>query len=467
MNSLENSAERISGEFQLRTTVRTSLLAWARFALAPKGHLPAEHHRLMITALERLTHGETRRLLLLMPPGSAKSTYASLLFPAWWMACNPGGSVILASHTASLAAHFGRGVRALANEHRGRLQLEVRDDSRAAGRFATRQGGEFFAVGVNGAVTGRRADLALLDDPIASFLDAESPAGRDRLWNWFCSEFITRLKPQAGLVVTMTRWHRDDLAGRLLQQGTWTTLQLPALAELDDPMRRLPGAALWPDWECRDELLAKQLLLGDRSFAALFQQAPEAETGKLFDLRKLVLCDETPEGETVRAWDLAGTSDTSHDPDWTAGVKLVRTDSGGFVVDDVRRTRVGPGELAALLRGVAELDGVAVTVALPRDPGQAGVYQAQMLTRALSGFHVVSSPETGSKELRARGVASQFSSGNVALRRADWNEAFRGELASFPNGRKDDQVDALSRAFTFLISRAAPAHYSYLPHLGR
>jgi predicted phage terminase large subunit-like protein len=467
MSSLTNSADKINREFQLRATIRCSLLAWTRFALAPKGQQPAEHHRLIITALEALTQGGTRQLMLLMPPGSAKSTYASLLFPVWWMACRPGSSVILASHTASLAAHFGRGVRALMNEHQARLQLEIRDDSRAAGRFATRQGGEFFAVGVNGAVTGRRADLALLDDPIASFLDAESLVARDRLWNWYRAEFITRLKPQAAVVVAMTRWHRDDLAGRLLQQGTWTTLQLPALAEVDDPMQRAPGAALWPEWEGRDALLAKQALLGDRSFAALFQQAPEAEAGKLFELGKLVFCDETPDGQTVRAWDLAGTANTSHDPDWTAGVKLVRTEAGGFVVDDVQRTRIATSELGALLRSVAELDGLGVTVALPRDPGQAGVYQTQMLTRALSGFHVVSSPETGTKEFRARGVASQFSNGNIALRRAEWNEAFRDELASFPHGRKDDQVDALSRAFMVLMSRAEPAHYSFISHLGR
>ncbi len=464
---MENFADKIGREFLLRKDIRTSLLAWAHFALAPKGQVPAAHHRMIITALEALSRGETRRLLVLMPPGSAKSTYASLLFPAWWMACHPGGAIILASHTASLATHFGRGVRSLAQEHTARLQLGIRDDSRAAGRFATHQGGEFFAVGVNGAVTGRRADLALLDDPIASFLDAESVAARDRLWNWYRSEFVTRLKPQACMVVTMTRWHRDDLAARLMQQGTWTTLRLPALAETDDPMNRVPGAALWPDWETREDLLAKQLLLGDPAFASLFQQSPEPESGKLFDMSKLALCDETPIGDAVRAWDLAGTTESAHDPDWTAGVKLVRGADGRFVVDDVCRVRVGSGDLCQLLRGFAERDGLAVTVGLPRDPGQAGLYQVQMLTRELSGYHVVCGLEAGSKALRARGVASQICNGNVALRRAEWNEIFRAELASFPHGRKDDQVDALSRAFTLLTTGGATARYTFVPYLGR
>lgn len=457
----------MSDELILRQKIRSSLADWATFALAARDHAPARHHLLIIAALEALTHGDTKQLMLLLPPGSAKSTYASLLFPAWWMAQNPTASVISASHTASLAESFGRGVRMLISDHSERLDLELRPDARAAGRFATTRGGEYFAIGVHGGVTGRRADLALIDDPVRSFVDAESSAARDRLWNWYRSELVTRLKPNGRVILIMTRWHSDDIAGRLLQQDGWKVLRLPALAELPDPMNRAAGEALWPEWEDREALIAKQTTLGDRCFAALFQQAPLADSGRLFDLSKIQLLDIVPVGTSVRAWDLAGVGGQGGDPDWTAGVKLSQSEQGSFVVEDVRRVRLPATEVAALIRDVAEQDGETVAIGLPRDPGQAGIYQVAMLTRMLAGFRVQSTPEEGPKIVRADPVASQVSAGNLYVRRATWNQIFLEELAAFPHGKKDDQVDALSRAFRMLAVRPQAAHFRSLPFLDR
>jgi predicted phage terminase large subunit-like protein len=405
--------------------------------------------------------------MLLMPPGSAKSTYASLLFPAWWLARHPTTSVITASHTARLAEHFGRGVRTLLSEHAPRLNIRLRHDSRAAGRFLTECGGEYFAIGVHGAVTGRRADLALIDDPIRSRMDAESPAARERLWNWYRTELVTRLKPNAKTVLVMTRWHTDDLAGRLIQQGGWKVLRLPALAESFDPLDREPGEALWPEWEDSQALLEKQATLGERGFAALFQQAPQADSGHLFDLSRIPFVDALPAGVAVRAWDLAGVGEGNGDPDWTAGVKLLRDEAGRYVVEDVCRVRKPSAEINTVVLDVANQDGESVLIALPKDPGQAGLYQISVLTAALAGFRVLSSPETGSKMLRAEGVASQIAVGNVRLKRGSWNTAFLEELSTFPRGKKDDQVDALSRAFAILAASQRSARYTLLPFLGR
>ncbi len=467
MRRLTSFASPVSCEQILRRKIRRSLSAWASFALSLRDHAPARHHHLIIAALEALTHGDTKQLMLLLPPGSAKSTYASLLFPAWWMAQNPTGSVISASHTASLAESFGRGVRMLITDHAARLDLELRPDARAAGRFTTAHGGEYFAIGVHGAVTGRRADLALIDDPVRSFVDAESSSARDRLWNWYRSELVTRLKPNGRVALIMTRWHTDDIAGRLLQQGGWTVLRLPALAEIPDPMNRAAGEALWPEWEDRDALIAKRSTLGDRCFAALFQQGPLADSGRLFDLSKIPILDIVPVGTSVRAWDLAGVGGASGDPDWTAGVRLLRGELGNFVIEDVRRVRLPATEVATLIRDVAQQDGEAVTIGLPRDPGQAGIYQVAMLTRVLAGFRVRSSPEEDSKVVRADPVASQASAGNLYLKRAPWNQIFLEELAAFPHGKKDDQVDALSRAFQMLTMGSQAAHYRSLPFLDR
>jgi predicted phage terminase large subunit-like protein len=405
--------------------------------------------------------------MLLLPPGSAKSTFASLLFPAWWMAGNPGGAVITASHTARLAEQFGRGVRQLITDHGSRLNISMRRDARAAGRFLTDQGGEYYAVGVHGAVTGRRADLALIDDPIKSMVEAGAASARDRLWQWFCYELITRLKPNGRVLLVMNRWHRDDLAGQLISQGGWRIVRLPALAEKSDPMGRAEGDALWPEWEPREALLGKRCVIGERVFAALFQQAPLNSVGSVFRIGELQIADTLPPGDTVRAWDLAAGTDPARNPDWTVGVKLVCDASGGLWVDDVRRVRVPPGELAQFVLATACQDGEHVRVGLPRDPGQAGAYQTLQLTRALAGFTVRCTPEVKSKTERALPVAAQVENGGVKLRRAAWNSAFMDELAAFPDGPKDDQVDALSRAFSMLTSNIRPARFAAISHLSR
>jgi predicted phage terminase large subunit-like protein len=454
-------------ELRLRTNVRASLEAWSRLALLGSGQAPARHHLEIIRALEGVSSGRIERLMLLLPPGSAKSTYASKLFPVWWLVRHPASAVIAACHTARLAEDFGRGVRGLVEQHAVRLGLELRGDARAAGRFVTTRGGEYFAIGVHGAVTGRRADLALVDDPVRSFAEAGSFSAREHLWEWFRSELVTRLKPKGRIVLVMTRWHNDDLAGRLIEQGGWEILRLPALAEAGDPLGREIGAALWPEWEDRTALLEKQALLGERNFAALFQQAPMLDGGQVFDPRKLVVVDTVPEGVAARGWDLAGTAAMGGDPDWTVGVKLVRDAAGAVFVDDVIRFRGVPGEVAARIRAAAEIDGVSVVIGLPQDPGQAGKSQIMFLTQTLAGYRVVASRETGTKEIRARPVSSTVCNGAMRMRRAAWNTVFMDELANFPYGAKDDQVDALSRAFELLLMQSQPAMFKHLPFSAR
>jgi predicted phage terminase large subunit-like protein len=170
---------------------------------------------------------------------------------------------------------------------------------------------------------------------------------------------------------------------------------------------------------------------------------------------------------TVRAWDLAGTEGTEGCPDWTAGVKLSRQENGSFLVEDVLRFRASAGDVPGAVRRCAEADGRQVAIGLPQDPGQAGKAQVSFLAGLLAGFKVVASPETGSKRVRAMGVASQFCNGKIHLRRGAWNTEFLDELASFPHGREDDQVDALSRAFNMMTAPENPARFAYLPHTTR
>ena len=249
-----------------RQAVRTSLTEWARLALSQVGHQPALHHALLLRELEALTRGSIDRLMVLMPPGSAKSTYASVLFPAWWFVQHPSSGVIATSHTADLAEHFGRQVRNLIVEHGPRLGYSLKSDNRSAGRWQISTRGEYFAAGVRGPITGRRADLAIIDDPIKSHAEADSPSYRDHVWNWYRTELMTWLKPGGRVVLIMTRWHEDDLGGRLLasEAAEWRALRLPALAEENDPLGRVPGAPLWPEWEDAAALRRKRSAVGER-----------------------------------------------------------------------------------------------------------------------------------------------------------------------------------------------------------
>jgi predicted phage terminase large subunit-like protein len=398
--------------------------------------------------------------MILMPPGSAKSTYASVVFPVWWFTQHPRSSIISASHSLSLAEHFSRRVRTLILEKQHYLGFSIARDQRAIDAWTTSSGGEYLSVGVRGAITGRRADLVIIDDPIKSQADAESGRQRDHIWDWYKSDVTTRLKPGGKVVLIMTRWHPDDLGGQLLEQSQseWRVVRLPALAETGDPLGRLVGAPLWPEWEDHNALTRKRELIGERAWSALYQQMPLPSGGRLFSIDRISIVQPERNAEaTVRAWDLAATGTTGrNDPDWTVGIKLSRDNTGRYLILDVARIRGTPHQVEELVVSTAHKDGAKVIVAIPEDPGQAGKSQMSYLTRQLAGFHVISSRETGSKATRAMPLASQVEAGNVSVIRAEWGRTLLDEMRDFPWGRKDDQVDALVRAFTTLTTRPRP-----------
>ena len=438
-----------------------TLPQWARVALRPHGHVPAPHHMMLLKQLSQMSLGRVQRLMVLMPPGSGKSVYSSVLFPVWWLLRHHKASVLAASHTAELARHFGRQGRNLIAEHKALLGYGLAGDNRAAHRFQTTVGGEYFAAGLGGPITGRRADLVVIDDPIKSHAEADSSTHREFVWDWYRSELVTRLKPKGRIALIMTRWHQDDLGGRLLASGEdWTVLRLPAIAEDNDPMQRVSGAALWPTWEDAEALERKRVVVGPRVWNALYQQAPVPDGGVLFAPERIGTMAAAPAGlRCVRAWDLAATAAADgRDPDWTAGLKLGRDEGGRVFILDVVRFRGGPHAVAQAIVNTAALDGKSVAVGLPQDPGQAGKQQVAWLAGMLAGYRVVSSPETGAKVTRASPIAAQVDAGNVVMLRAAWNAVFLDELRSFPQGRKDDQVDALARAYGMLsVTAAVPA----------
>jgi predicted phage terminase large subunit-like protein len=406
-----------------------------------------------------------------MPPGSAKSTFGSILFPAYFLGRHKKAQVIATAHTASLADYFGRHVRETLETHGGLLGVRIAEKSRGAARFATVSGGEYFAAGVRGPITGRRADLILIDDPIKSWAEAESQTYRDALYDWYRAELSARLKPRGRIVLMMARWHQDDLAGRLMAgERAWSCLTLPEIAGERDPLGRQPGEVLWPEWQDKAAVESRRLEVGERTFAAMYQQNPRPPEAALFKVDNIKVLTEAPVVmRTIRAWDLAASlPGPGRDPDYTVGLKLGVTAENRLVVLDVVRFQGSPAQVEAKIDATSRLDGAQTVVALPRDPGQAGAAQIAMLSRMLAGFQILASPETGTKEQRAGPAATQVDAGNLAIVAAPWNDSFLSEIRAFPDSRKDDQVDALSRAVNTLATAHVPvARRVSVPLLGR
>lgn len=459
-----------------RRRLMGSLHDWSAFCLAPINQKPQAHHRLLIEKLEAVERGEIPRLMVMMPPGSAKTTYSSLLFPPWFLARKPGRSAILASHTADLAeANSGKIIRTIGEFGPA---VGIQTLSEGVKYWRTNNRGEVKSAGVGGPITGRRADLALIDDPVKSREDAESETYRDKAWNWYWSDLHTRLKPGAGIVLIMTRWHEDDLAGRLLQANAadWHVIKLPAQAVDDDPLGRAPGEFLWSgdvgyDYGglLRDTKATLEKSGAMRDWISLYQQEPRPTDGSIFNTAKIVANPAAPAGgKLVRAWDLAATAQIgTRDPDYTVGALLQKVESGAFIVQDIVRFRGGPDEVEEKIVATATRDGRSTLISLPQDPGQAGKSQVLYLTRKLTGYNVKSHSITGDKATRAAPFASQVNVGNVSIITAPWNRALLDEMAGFPSASHDDQVDALADAFAELIAPPEPARAVRLNFMGR
>jgi predicted phage terminase large subunit-like protein len=293
-------------------------------------------------------------------------------------------------------------------------------------------------------------NCGVIDDPIKGRKDASSELVRDNAWQWFTDDFFSRFADDAGLLIILTRWHVDDPVGRLIERdtaGRIKVLRYPAIAEHDEPHRKA-GDPLFPEHKPLDFLLERKELMSAGNWEALYQQNPTVADGELFKPDRLRVVDAIPHGVTkwCRGWDLAA----SGNGDYTAGVKIGRYPDGQFIIVDVVAAQAETSERDALLVNTATADGYYVTQSVPQDPGQAGKSLAAYIVRALNGYVVHTSTESGDKISRADPVASQINVGNVMMLRGAWNSAFVDELRGFPFAKHDDRVDALSRAFNYL-----------------
>ena len=429
--------------------------ALVAFEASGRRWLPSAHLRLLCRKLVDVAAGRCRRLIVEMPPRHGKSETVSRWFPAWYLRLYPDRRIMLSSYEANYAAHWGEMAK-ISWRDMGPLFGGVSPLMRERSDWWVIQGhgGGMVTAGIGGALTGKGANIGIIDDPVKNAEQAFSKAWREQCWHWYVSTFLTRLEPGGAVILMQTRWHEDDLAGRIQKRepGEWEVLSLPAIAETRDAMGRAPGAALWPARFDLASLEQRKREMGERWFSALYQQRPlPAESA--VDRAWFRIVDALPCAATqrTRAWDLAATA--KKQADYLCGAKLYRCGAVWVIADIVRR-QIGPAHVTPLLRTVAEQDGTGTHVVVEQEPAASGKIAAHNITSALSGFSVRSVNPAGDKLLRATPFLDQCRAGNVVLLRAAWNDVFLDEVSVFPNGEHDDVVDACAHAFNSLCSNA-------------
>lgn len=404
----------------------------------------APHHKASFAAFRALEPG--RCLAVELPIRHGKTELFTIRGAAHAMLQN-GARVLLVSNRQVLAEEFSLSVK-----ERLRLFGIEAGSKDGAATWSTPWGSTLFAVGAGGAVEGRGFTHIFIDDPIRTREAADSQRQRDKLWSWFTDTIWGRREPGCRVVLVMSRWHQDDIIGRIRAGmhhfGLWTFFTLKALAEEDDPLGREPGEPLWPERWSR-EFLETERGENPVNFEARYQANPTPRDGDLFKPDQVAIVpsfDLADAVQTVAALDLG----YGESGDWTALAQGWRLADGRFVFD-IRRIRAGLDKRNAWISRECRAR-VGAKVLIPQDGG-AGKDTVAVITRVLAGLSVKASPVRGSKEQRAEGLAAQVNAGNVIFIDSPDARAAIEEMRVFPNGAHDDTIDALSDAFNYIAGK--------------
>ncbi len=417
-------------------------LQWRRFQLA-------KHHELIVDRLHALETGKIRRLMIFLPPRHGKSLLTTLMFPAYYLGRHPDRSIISAAYGQDLADDFGRRVRNTVSDPRHQEVFpacKLMEDASSMRRFGTTAGGSYFAVGRGGSITGRGADLIIIDDPIKDREEAQSETLRRSLYEWFCSVAYTRLQPGGAICIVQTRWHEADLAGMLLSNNPreWEVLSLPAIAETDEEFRRA-GEALWPKHFPLPALETIRAVVGGSAWASLYQQRPAAAEGTVFKREWWRSYEQPPPfTRVVQSWDTA--FKTGSDNDFsvctTWGVATV-----GYFLLGFWRGRVEFPELKKQMAEQAKVWRPAQILVEDQASGQSLIQELKWQT----ALPIVAIRPDRDKLSRAQAVTPMIEAGKVYLPQGtSWRHQFIDELASFPTGVHDDVVDSTTQALNYI-----------------
>lgn len=426
---------------------------------------PEHHHRLLLDALTRIEARTITRLMVFMPPGHAKSTYASIMSPAWTMGRNPHSSFVHCSHTDRFAWRFGRRVR---NLLRRPESVEVFGDIlsrhvKSQSEWETLEGGEYTAAGVGASIMGRRFDRGLIDDPVKGRKEADSPTYRDSQWDWYLGDFRSRQLPDATITLIQTRWHEDDMAGRILPADydfrsglvtardgeEWYVLNFPAICErLDDGTGRQIGEPLWPNFFTLKKLLQEQRSQGPRNWAALYQQRPRPGEGGIFKSEwfkqtRYNLGMLPPECKTVvHSWDTAQKPDEITNANSCLTVWKFGRPIPGVFLHDVYAERIDYPELVRKVIAYAARDKPSAILIEDKSSGSSLI----QTLRAETSLPVIPIEPEGDKVFRANETSWQAAAGLVHLPySADWLIDYEGELFGFPLSTLADRIDSTTQ----------------------
>jgi predicted phage terminase large subunit-like protein len=423
----------------------------------------AAHHLLILQAIERAASQRYGRFMLFLPPGSAKSTYASVVAPTYFMGRNPGTKIILASYGSDLARKHGRRARQIVRspQFASLFGATISKDSSAANEWALTNGSEYLAAGLLAGLTGNRAHGALIDDPIKGREQADSPTIRAKTWEAYVDDLQTRLIPGGWIGLVQTRWHEDDLAGRLLpknyagQSGLikctdgrlWEVINLPAECErADDPLGRKIGEMLWPQWF--DESHWAPFRRVSRTWAALFQQRPRPDEGGIFKelwCRRRYGVIPQQARMVVHSWDTAQKPEEINDPTVNTVWQLGQ-DVPGYYLREVYRERIDYPTLKRKVKAYAERDRPAAILIEDKSSGQSLIQDLRNET----SLPVIAIEPKGDKVFRANEVSAMVEGGLLHLPEvADWLVDFEGEFFGFPLSTHKDQVDSVTQFLKF------------------
>lgn len=419
-----------------------SLIAFTEYTF-PR-YRTAPHHRIIAGQLERIERGEIDRLMLLVPPRHGKSELASIRLPAWYLGRQPHKQFLSVSATDQLAADFGRSVRNTIDspEYRAIFSTSLAEDSQAKGKWHTKDGGIYYALGIGGSVMGRGGDVILIDDPFGKMEDAQSELIRKNVWDWYTGTAYNRLMPGGSIVVINHRLHEDDLCGRLLAQqaaggDTWEVVELPAISEA--------GEALWPEAYPIDVLNRIRVNSQPRFWSSLYQQRPAPEEGDYFKADWLKPYDKPPDTATLRVYGGSDFAVTSDGGDYTVLVVVGLDPEGRMYLLDLWRKQAPSDEW---VEAFCDLVLKWKPVGWAEEQGQirsgVGPYidRRQRERRAYVAREAF--PTRGDKAVRAQSIRGRMAQEGLYVPvNASWYPALRSELLSFPAGKHDDQVDAL------------------------
>jgi predicted phage terminase large subunit-like protein len=415
--------------------------------------ISGKHHKIMADAFERVASGELKRLIINMPPRHTKSEFASFLLPSWFLGKFPEKKIIQTAHTAELATGFGRKVRNLVSSdaYSKVFETKLSTDSKAAGRWNTNKGGDYFAIGVGGAVTGKGADLLIIDDPHSEQEAKQgNPAVFDGVYEWFTSGPRQRLQPNAAIIIVMTRWSKRDLTGQIIKNSgkdgvdQWETIDFPAI---------LPsGTPLWPGFWSKEALEALRSELPVSKWEAQYQQNPTSEEGAIIkrDQWQIWESDTPPQvSYIIQSWDTAFEKNNRADysacttwgvfdhPDKQGNLKA------NIILLDAFKQRLEFPELKAKAYEAWKEWEPDTLIVEKRAAGAPLIYELRKMGIPMSEY----TPGKGNDKIsRVNAISDLFASGMVWCPETRWAEEVMDELASFPNGDHDDLVDSSSQA---------------------